>query len=76
MAQIDFKPLDKFIKKQKFSITNAEYEKLIGRPLPKGKSYIKNDSAIAKWARKKGFTITNIEEAPVIVRTIYFEKGK
>lgn len=31
-----------------FELTDAQYEKKTGRPLPKDKNYIKNKSALAK----------------------------
>ena len=34
--------------KESFELTDAKYEKLTGVPMPKRKSYFKNDSAFAK----------------------------
>ena len=75
MATYDFHTLDKLFKrKPSFTLTDAEYRELTGYELPKDKQYIKNSSAISRYAHKMGYVIDTVEEAPAIVRTIYFKK--
>lgn len=59
-----------------FHLTGAQYEELTGVPLPKTRSYLLYDSAIARWAKDHGYEITDIIEKPVIERTIYFKKKR
>ena len=42
---------------QDFSITEKQYLKDTGRTMPKDSSYLKNKSALAKEARKYGYSI-------------------
>ena len=65
---------DLFDRETDFQLTGALYEELTGASLPKGKSYLKNDSALAKRAKEKGFLIVKVEENPVIERTVFLEK--
>lgn len=53
-----------------FSLTDAQYEKRTGVALPKRKSYLEKDSAIAKLAKKYGYSI-EVQE-----RKIFFKKNK
>ena len=57
-----------------FHLTAREYEKKTGILLPKDQNYIKNRSALARRAAEHGFEITEIQEKPVIERTVYFKK--
>ncbi|MBE6967947.1 MAG: hypothetical protein E7444_05880 [Ruminococcaceae bacterium] len=57
-----------------FHLTAREYEKKTGIPLPKDKNYIKNGSALARRVAEHGFEIIEIQEKPVIERTVYFKK--
>ena len=67
---------DLFTKGQDFQLTGKNYEEKTGVALPKGKSYIKNGSALARKAAEHGYVITEVREEPVIVRTVYFTKKK
>ena len=51
-----------FEKGVRFELTDAQYEKKTGIPLPKGKSYIKNRSALSRFAADRGFGIEVIEK--------------
>ena len=55
---------------ESFSLTESQYEKSTGRPLPKGYYYLKNKSALAKIAKEHGFVI-EIQE-----KTVCFKKKK
>lgn len=54
-----------------FSMTEEEYERSTGAPLPKGDSYLQKKSAVAKRAKDVGFQIGVSYEA---VRTVRFVK--
>lgn len=57
-----------------FQLTDTLYEERTGTSLPKGKSYLKNTSALAKRAKERGFIITDIQEKPIIERTVFLKK--
>lgn len=57
-----------------FRLSAKDYEEKTGVPLPKGKSYLKNGSAFAAWAKERGFVIVDIDEKPVIERTVFLKK--
>ena len=57
-----------------FRLSEKFYEEKTGVPLPKGKSYLKNSSALANRAKEKGYVIVEIEEKAVIERTVIFKK--
>lgn len=59
-----------------FQLTGKLYEEKAGVPLPKAKSYIIGRSALARKAKEKGFVIVEVEEKPVIEKTVYFKKEK
>ena len=59
-----------------FQITDADYKRLTGAELPKSKSYLKNSSAFALWAEKKGFVIAEVQTAPIIERTVILKRRK
>lgn len=65
---------DLFAQGKDFLLTDKMYEKRIGSTMPKTKSYLKNNSPLARKAFELGFEITDIQETPVIERTIYFKK--
>ena len=52
-----------------FKLTDAEYERKTGVMLPKVKSYLVNQSALAKKAAKNGYRISVIE------KTVLFTKN-
>ena len=53
-----------------FSLTDEQYKKRTGLALPKRKSYLEKDSAVAKLAKSQGYSI-KVQE-----RTIFFVKGE
>ncbi len=63
-----------FEKGTDFQLSAALYREKTGAELPVGKSYLKNSSALAAWARDKGFYIQEIREKPVIERTVILKK--
>lgn len=61
--------------KGKISDCRIDYtKKKTGAALPKEKSYIKHSSALAKWAKEKGYYIEEVESAAKIEREIVFKK--
>ena len=68
MAKPNFEKLFKlFEANQEFSLTESQYEKSVGKPLPKNHYYLKNDSALAKEAKKHGYYI-EIKERTVCLK--------
>lgn len=57
-----------------FQITSTEYESKTGVPLPKGKSYLLNNSALARMAKEHGYIITDIIEESVPQRMVSFKR--
>lgn len=57
-----------FNSKSKFSLTEAQYEKLTGARLPKDTYYLLKNSALAKECLKQGFKLTLQE------KTVIFER--
>lgn len=57
-----------------FRITDRLYEDKTGQSLPKDKNYLKNHSALARKAKEKGYIITELQEKPIIERTVVFKK--
>ena len=49
-----------------FELTDAQYEKKTGAPLPKHKYYILNQSALAKEAQKYGYELELIEKKVIL----------
>lgn len=47
---------------ESFELTDAQYEKKTGAPLPKSKQYIIKESALAKEASKYGYFLEVIEK--------------
>lgn len=74
-AKPKLEKLDSFIKTgENFCLTGAQYEELTGAALPKSISYLKNKSAVAEWAREHGYKIADVQEEPIIERTVYFKR--
>ncbi len=72
MANIDFSKLENMFKSSSnFSLSAQQYEKIVGRKMPKNKYYLTKKSALATFARTRGFTVVVQEET---IRTISFEK--
>ena len=61
---------EKLKKGEVFSLTDSQYEKKTGIPLPKGKYYLLNRSALAKLCRKYGY-ILKLQE-----KKVSFVKGE
>lgn len=63
----DLKPLISLFESGKdFELTDAQYEKKTGAPLPKAKNYILNKSALAREAQKYGYKLEVIEKKVLI----------
>lgn len=63
-----------FEKGEDFQLSAKLYEEQTGVPLPKGKSYLKNSSALAVRAADKGYIIVEVEEKAAIEKTIFLKK--
>ena len=57
-----------------FKMAEEVYKEKTGNPFPKGKWYLKKQSALARKAAEYGFEIVEIIEKPVIVKTVVFKK--
>ena len=57
-----------------FQLSSDVYEQRTGASLPKGKSYLKYGSALARKAAEKGYMIADVQEIPIILKTVFFEK--
>lgn len=63
----NLKALEHLFKQGKdFELTDAQYEKKTGIPLPKDKRYIIKDSALAKEANRYGYFLEVIEKRVLI----------
>ena len=51
-----------------FFLTDAQYEKLTGIPLPKDSYYLKNRSALAKIAKNADYVIEVIEKRVILTK--------
>ena len=72
MAKIDFSKLENMLKlSSDFSLSEQQYEKIIGRKMPKTKYYLTKTSPLAKFAKEMGFAVVVQEETR---RTISFMK--
>ena len=71
MPKLDFKKITPlFEANQDFSLTESQYEKSIGKPLPRNYYYLKNQSALAKEAKKHGYQIEIIEKTVCLKKVI------
>lgn len=69
MAKLSFEKLiPLFEANEEFSLTESQYEKSVGKALPKDFYYLKNRSALAKTATEYGYSITVTE------KTVCFQK--
>ena len=57
-----------------FRLSGKLYEEKTGATLPKGKNYLKNQSALSAKAKEKGYVIVDVEEQAVIEKTVVFKK--
>lgn len=55
-------------------LTDRLYEEKTGVSLPKEKHYLKNKSALSQWLNNKGYEIVEVQEKPVIERTVIIKK--
>lgn len=55
-------------------LTDKLYEEKTGIPLPKDKYYTKNKSALSQWLKNKGYKIVDIQEKPIIQKTVIIKK--
>lgn len=75
--KLDLSALDDlFVKGEDFELTDLQYERRIGKPLPKSAHYIKSGSPLARAAFEHGFTIVNVVDQPIIARTVILKKKK
>lgn len=59
-----------FERGEEFSLTDAQYERKTGAPLPKAKNYILNNSALARKAAEYDYYLE------VIQKTVILKKKK
>ncbi len=58
MAKLSFESMAPLFKSDKdFSLTESQYQKSVGKTLPKDYYYLKNKSALSKEAKKYGYYI-------------------
>lgn len=70
MAKLNLEKLIKlFEANQEFSLTESQYEKSVGKTLPKNQYYLKNNSALAREAKKYGYHI-EIKERTVCLKKV------
>ena len=70
MSKLNFdKIIPLFEADQEFSLTESQYKQSVGKPLPKNFYYLKNESALAKEARKYGYKI-EIKEKTVCLKKV------
>lgn len=59
-----------------FQLTGKEYETATGVPLPKGAYYLRKESALAQWAKERGYYISEIQESCTPERAVFFKKSR
>ena len=65
----NFSELKKLFEANKdFELTDAQYEKKTGAPLPKNKYYTITNSALAKLAKIHGYSIEFVEKRVILKR--------
>lgn len=65
----NFNELKKLFEANKdFELTDAQYEKKTGIPLPKDKYYTKTKSALANIAKEYGYCVEVIEKKVILKR--------
>lgn len=76
-AALSFDNLANYLKdKDNAELNEMQYKELLGKTMPKGKSYLKNQSSLAKWLAANGYAITKVHEKAVIERTICIRKHR
>lgn len=63
-----------FDNRSEIRLTDRQYEEKTGVALPKAKSYLIRNSAFAGWLDEKGYVIVDVQEKPVIERTVWIKK--
>lgn len=53
-------------KGEDFTLTDAQYEKKTGIPLPKDKYYLKNNSALARYVSNYGYSMDVVEKKVIL----------
>ena len=61
-------------KKEDVFLTDREYSERTGVNLPKGKSYLMRRSAFSTWLSERGYVIVDVQEEPVIERTVHIRR--
>lgn len=51
-----------------FELTDAQYERKTGAPLPKNSHYLVTDSALARKAEEKGYKLELIEKRVIFTK--------
>lgn len=70
MAKLNFeKIIPLFEANQEFSLTESQYQKQVGKTLPKDSYYLKRKSALAQQAQKYGYYI-EIKEKTICLKKI------
>ena len=70
MAKLNFERITPlFESNREFSLTESQYERSVGKPLPKYYYYLKNNSALAREAQKHGYYI-EIKEKTVCLKKV------
>lgn len=70
MAKLNFENLiPLFESNQEFSLTESQYQKQVGKSLPKDFYYLKSQSALARQAKKYGYRI-EIKEKTICLKKI------
>lgn len=71
MSTIDFSALESIINSSiDFSLTEKQYEKLTGRPMPKDTGYLIQRSALARFAKSRGLRVQVREKTITFVKNI------
>ena len=72
MARPDLSKVIKMLEAgEDFSLTDKQYLKKTGLSIPKNPSYLISESAVAKEARKNGFSVT-LQERTIIFKSTTF----
>lgn len=71
MSKIDFSELESILNSSiDFSLTEKQYEKLTGRPMPKDTGYLIQRSALARFAKSRGLRVQVREKTITFVKNI------
>ena len=70
MAKLNFERLvPLFEANEEFSLTESQYQRSVGKTLPKDGYYLKNKSALAKEAKKHGYYV-EVKERTVCLKKV------